>query len=89
MSWASALRIMLLMNMNEQSSSKTQGQIGPAVYLIAVVVLALLAVSHGVGALKLLKDGEWVWMTLSLGVMGLSATLAEHVHKAYKSAFGR
>ncbi|MGH9150933.1 MAG: hypothetical protein ACRD03_00710 [Acidimicrobiales bacterium] len=74
------------MNSNEQAASKRQVQ--PAVHIIAAAALALLSISHGIGAVKLLKNGEWIWMGVSFAAMGIYASIAEYLYNAHKKASG-
>ncbi len=74
------------MNINERNPTKPGVQ--PALYIIGIAVLALLAISHGIAAVKLLKDQEWVWMAIAFAAMGLYATVAEYLYNARRKATG-
>ena len=74
------------MNIDDQAAGK--GAVPPTAYIVGAAALGLLAISHGIGAVKLLKDGEWVWMGLAFAVMGVYATVAERLYNAYKKAIG-
>lgn len=55
-------------------------------YLVAIAVLVGLAIENAIVALKHMGEGEWVPMTIALVFMSATATLAEHVFKAYRRA---
>jgi hypothetical protein len=72
------------MNLDQQEASRRS--LRPAVYVIAIAALGLLAIGHGIGAVKHLKDGEWMWMGISFAVMGICATVAEYLYNAYRKS---